>query len=560
LARTVVAGSNPSPAELHRWLQTLTQLMESEVATVSAAVSLSEEGLGGDAPAVADLRETAVALRSDDAKRRLRDAGLAAGDAAKTEVGRLAWSLRFCALTCVHLMRTLHAHRRLHALLSPVTHWLSAVLGAACVSRDPSPVQKLFASFGPDVSAFLTDSLNHTEQQQQQQEVLDSSLQALHSAGLEIEAFRVALTKCAEASGLEAEAGTVRALMLQSCLCSAAVWRLIWSASADRVFKKDLQDWLDSYLNYENRTPDQAAFRRLLTQLQDEFHPAEKSEPLSGPYRDVRRQIEQRIRTRALANSLAADRDRRSLLKIPIGENFPLSQQDPAAAKSFNLAARVLEQEVNKWADQENWAVKIVRDIGLRLVTMLKGLQDKSAEDATAQALFRESELIGDGVIRIARFADIVARLCSNKEASEDLQRASKSLVLPSVQLSVLTKTLNSMRDLRRKQRQLLSVVESLMSAAAQLLRCVEACSVAGIELPDDELTAMDSEARQAALLATSWLARLQAHQAEQAAQKDLSELGLRRVGTQRQEGQAETETAPSLVDLLRMGRAVDSE
>uniref|UniRef100_A0A1I8FNR7 HECT domain-containing protein n=1 Tax=Macrostomum lignano TaxID=282301 RepID=A0A1I8FNR7_9PLAT len=389
---------------------------------------------------------------------------------------------------------TLHAHRRLHALLSPVTHWLSAVLGAACVSRDPSPVQKLFASFGPDVSAFLTDSLNHTEQQQQHGGP-DSSLQALHSAGLEIEAFRVALTKCAEASGLEAEAGTVRALMLQSCLCSAcSLARLIWSARL-----------LIGHLRKTNSIQ-----REVRTSVR-------------GHNRDVRHQIEQRIRTRALGNSLAAGS----------GQTEP----DPAAAKSFNLAARVLEQEVNKWADQENWAVKIVRDIGLRLVTiMLKDCRTRTPRTRPLRRCFASPNSLVMGVELPAFHISI--RRSPNAPPSRSL--------LPSVQLSVLTKTLNSMRDLRRKQRQLLCFAAWKPAASA------------GIDYLDDELTAMDSVGAPGCSAGHLLVWRgCRRTRRSRPAQKDLSELGLRRVGTQRQEGQAETETAPSLWICLRMGRAM---
>ncbi|XP_030842306.1 uncharacterized protein LOC100889191 [Strongylocentrotus purpuratus] len=267
--------------------------------------------------------------------------------------------------------------------------------------------------------------------------------------------------------------------------------------------------------------------------------PTKKSSPQSegtpGPYRS--RTLGVNEITKSLKLKSASTSSLHSLNSTAMSESGSVKYSN-----SITAAALALQQETDRWEDDKNEIIKVARMMSQKmkvLATFARRhccMEDKEELVATAKAVAASG-------LKIAKFADIIARNCTDKRFAEELRDEAQHIPTFSTQLDIIASVKASTPDDLTSNAALVKNAENLMTAVVRTLKAAEVACVKGLRSVENEDQSHDPEAQEAKALTMQWQRKLHRHRLIEASTEDTNHLGLRKI--------KKNISAPSLSEIV---------
>eukprot|EP00057_Strongylocentrotus_purpuratus_P025553 XP_011680027.1 PREDICTED: uncharacterized protein LOC100893949 [Strongylocentrotus purpuratus] len=267
--------------------------------------------------------------------------------------------------------------------------------------------------------------------------------------------------------------------------------------------------------------------------------PTKKSSPQSegttGPYRSRTLGVNEITKSPKLKS--ASTSSLHSLNSTAMSESGSVKYSN-----SITAAALALQQETDRWEDDKNEIIKVARMMSQKmkvLATFARRhccMEDKEELVATAKAVAASG-------LKIAKFADIIAKNCTDKRFAEELQDESQHIPTFSTQLDIIASVKASTPDDLTSNAALVKNAENLMTAVVRTLKAAEVACVKGLRSVENEDQSHDPEAQEAKALTMQWQRKLHRHRLIEASTEDTNHLGLRKI--------KKNISAPSLSEIV---------
>ncbi|XP_054766366.2 uncharacterized protein LOC129273364 [Lytechinus pictus] len=273
--------------------------------------------------------------------------------------------------------------------------------------------------------------------------------------------------------------------------------------------------------------------------INDQESPTKKashSEGTPGPYRSQTLGIENTPRAQKLKSISTSSLQ---------SANSTTAVSDCGSVKysnSITAAALALQQETDRWEGDKNEIIKVARTMSQQMRILAKFarrhccMEDKEELISTAKAVAANG-------LKIAKFADIIAKNCTDKRFAEELQDEAQHIPTFSTQLDIIASVKAATPDDLTSNAALVKNAENLMTAIVRTLKAAEAACVKGLKSLDNDDPSCENETREAKALTMQWKRKLHRHRLIEASTEDTNHLGLRKI--------KKNVSAPSLTEIV---------
>ncbi|XP_072026985.1 uncharacterized protein [Amphiura filiformis] len=271
------------------------------------------------------------------------------------------------------------------------------------------------------------------------------------------------------------------------------------------------------------------------------WNPDDSGQGIDGPYRTKPLGINDYPRSH-LKGSVSASclpADPNSSFTLPdnsIGTGFGPGTK---YVSSIAAAALALQQEADKWEDENNAIVRVAKTMASQMYEMSKYARRTASAECKGELINTAKAIAANGKA-IHKFAKIISKNCIDMRFSQDLMAEAEQIPVLSTQLSIVASVKEATPDDFTTDIVLVKNASNLMQAVMNTLKTAEAACVKGLKSPEES---EDSDEAEASALASQWRRKLHRHRLIESANDDTDHLGLRRV--------KRNVSAPSLTEIV---------
>ncbi|XP_070540271.1 uncharacterized protein [Ptychodera flava] len=195
-------------------------------------------------------------------------------------------------------------------------------------------------------------------------------------------------------------------------------------------------------------------------------------------------------------------------------------------SKSLAAAALVLQQETDRWEDDNNAIVKVAKTMSAQMYDMADFTRGQGSLSCKEEVINTAKAIAANGLV-IVKFARIIAKYCLDKRFSDELLHYANQIPSYGKQLSIIASVKAATPEDKSTDIVLVKNAENLMEAVMKTLKAAETASVKGLKQPSDEESGDET---QATALAIQWKRKLDRHRKIEASYTETDDLGLRRI------------------------------
>lgn len=211
------------------------------------------------------------------------------------------------------------------------------------------------------------------------------------------------------------------------------------------------------------------------------------------------------------------------------------------SSKSIELAAKLLQEETDKWEEEHNSIVKVAKEMAQQMMQIAKFARGRNRLQNKME-MINMAKAIASNALVILKFAQVIAEQCVDERSKGDLLYYAEYLPTISTQLKIISSVKAATPSDISADAMLVKNSQNLMQAVVKTLKAAEAACVKGLRPPEDDAS---SDHTEAADLAFQWKKNLKRQRAIEALTASRDELGLRR--------REKTLSTPSLVDIINV-------
>ncbi|XP_006816421.1 uncharacterized protein LOC100368833 [Saccoglossus kowalevskii] len=208
-------------------------------------------------------------------------------------------------------------------------------------------------------------------------------------------------------------------------------------------------------------------------------------------------------------------------------------------SSSLAAAALVLQQEADRWEDENNAIVKVAKTMSGQMYDMADFSRGKGSLTSKEEVINTAKAIAANGLV-IVRFARIIAKYCVDKRFCEDLLHCCEQIPSFGKQLSIIASVKAATPEDKSTDVVLVKNSENLMQAVMKTLKAAETACVKGLQEPPEEETC---DEMQATALAIQWKRKFDRHRMIESSYTETDDLGLRIVN--------KNITAPTLTEIF---------
>lgn len=212
---------------------------------------------------------------------------------------------------------------------------------------------------------------------------------------------------------------------------------------------------------------------------------------------------------------------------------------DEPTPKSIAAAAHILHREADKWEDENNSIIKVVKLMAKQMFQMAefsKGRGNLKSKDDLVQT----AKAIAANANAVAKFATVIADQSSDESCRRDLLHYAELVPTISTQLRIVASVKSVAKEDETADVMLVANAENLMKAVVGTLKAAEAASV---KISNESSYSNDVAVGEITELAFQWKRKIRMKRAMNALAAPRGDLGLRL--------SKETTPLPSLTDLV---------
>ncbi|XP_035671714.1 catenin alpha-1-like isoform X2 [Branchiostoma floridae] len=217
--------------------------------------------------------------------------------------------------------------------------------------------------------------------------------------------------------------------------------------------------------------------------------------------------------------------------------NNPSELDANQSSKTIVAAALSLQQEVDKWEEENNTIVKVAKTMSQQMQQMAEYTRGHGKIRTKEEFINTAKAIAANGKV-IHKFAKIIAKFCIDRRCSEDLVFYANHVPSMGTQLSIIASVKAATPHDKEADAVLVKNAENLMHSVTRTLIATESACVKGLHQPPE-----GGDEAEAAALATQWQRKLQRHRMIEASSHDTDDLGLRRINRH--------VSAPTLTEIL---------
>ncbi|XP_078587660.1 vinculin-like [Branchiostoma floridae x Branchiostoma japonicum] len=217
--------------------------------------------------------------------------------------------------------------------------------------------------------------------------------------------------------------------------------------------------------------------------------------------------------------------------------NNPSELDANQSSKTIVAAALSLQQEVDKWEEENNTIVKVAKTMSQQMQQMAEYTRGHGKIRTKEEFINTAKAIAANGKV-IHKFAKIIAKFCIDRRCSEDLVFYANHVPSMGTQLSIIASVKAATPHDKEADAVLVKNAENLMHSVTRTLIATESACVKGLHQPPE-----GGDEAEAAALATQWQRKLQRHRMIEASSRDTDDLGLRRINRH--------VSAPTLTEIL---------
>lgn len=211
------------------------------------------------------------------------------------------------------------------------------------------------------------------------------------------------------------------------------------------------------------------------------------------------------------------------------------------SSKSIEFAAQLLQEETDKWEEENNSIVKVAKEMALQMLQIAKFARGRNRLQNKME-MINMAKAIASNAMVILKFAHVIAEQSVDERSKSDLLYYAEYLPTISTQLKIISSVKAATPSDISADAMLVKNAQNLMQAVVKTLKAAEATCVKGLLPPKQDASADHTEAAE---LAFQWKKKLRRQRAIEALTASRDDLGLRR----REKNMA----TPSLVDIVHV-------
>jgi len=211
------------------------------------------------------------------------------------------------------------------------------------------------------------------------------------------------------------------------------------------------------------------------------------------------------------------------------------------SSKSIELAAKLLQEETDKWEQENNSIVKVAKEMAQQMMQMAKFARRRNRVQNKME-MINMAKAIASNALVILKFAKVIVEQCVDERSKNDLLYYAEYLPTISTQLKILSSVKAATPSDISADAMLVKNAQNLMQAVLKTLKAAEAACVKGLRPPENDASADHTEV---ADLVFQWKKNLKRQRAIEALTASRDELGLRR--------REKHLSTPSLVDIVNV-------
>lgn len=211
------------------------------------------------------------------------------------------------------------------------------------------------------------------------------------------------------------------------------------------------------------------------------------------------------------------------------------------SSKSIELAAKLLQEETDKWEEENNSIVKVAKEMAQQMMQMAKFARRRNRVQNKME-MINMAKAIASNALVILKFAKVIVEQCVDERSKNDLLYYAEYLPTISTQLKILSSVKAATPSDVSADAMLVKNAQNLMQAVVKTLKAAEAACVKGLRPPENNASPDHTEV---ADLVFQWKKNLKRQRAIEALTASRDELGLRR--------REKHLSTPSLVDIVNV-------
>lgn len=211
------------------------------------------------------------------------------------------------------------------------------------------------------------------------------------------------------------------------------------------------------------------------------------------------------------------------------------------SSKSIELAAQLLQEETDKWEEENNSIVKVAKEMAQQMLQIAKFARGRNRFQNKMEMIDMAKAIASNAMV-ILKFARVIAEQSIDERSKSDLLYYAEYLPTISTQLSIISSVKAATPSDISADAMLVKNAQNLMQAVVKTLKAAEAACVKGLRPPEQDAS---SDHTEAADLAFQWKKKLRRQRAIEALTASRDELGLRR--------REKNTRTPSLVDIVHV-------
>lgn len=211
------------------------------------------------------------------------------------------------------------------------------------------------------------------------------------------------------------------------------------------------------------------------------------------------------------------------------------------SSKSIELAAQLLQEETDKWEEENNSIVKVAKEMAQQMLQIAKFARGRNRLQNKME-MINMAKAIASNAMFILKFAHVIAEQSVDERSKSNLLYYAEYLPTISTQLKIISSVKAATPSDISADAMLVKNAQNLMQAVVKTLKAAEAACVKGLRPPEQDAS---SDHTEAADLAFQWKKKLRRQRAIEALTASRDELGLRR--------REKNISTPSLVDIVHV-------
>lgn len=211
------------------------------------------------------------------------------------------------------------------------------------------------------------------------------------------------------------------------------------------------------------------------------------------------------------------------------------------SSKSIELAAQLLQEETDKWEEENNSIVKVAKEMAQQMLHIAKLARGRNRIQNKME-LINTAKGIASNAKFILKFAHVIAEQCADERSKSDLLYYAEYLPTISTQLKIISSVKAATPSDISADAMLVKNAQNLMQAVVKTLKAAEAACVKVLHPPEQDAS---SDRKEAVDIAFQWRKKLKRQRAFEALTASRDQLGLRR--------RERNSSTPSLADIVHV-------